>query len=126
MSPEKVEVAAGLKLMKEAPDCRARRVPGVVVPNPRRPKASMMTKVEVADPEGVGDSTARRGRRVAVEVAETESRAKGEEVAAGLMEREFPEKSAVEVAVSAPKVGEVVAERVKVYVLPDWDAARSA
>jgi len=31
-----------------------------------------------------------------------------------------------EVAVNVPKTGEVVADRVKVYVLPDWDVERSA
>lgn len=87
---------------------------GEVVPSPNLPKLSMMTMVPVADPEGVGDSIAKSGNLVAVEVAETESRAKGEVVPVGLTAREFPEKSAVEVAVKVPKVGEVVAERVKV------------
>ena len=87
---------------------------GEVVPRPRRPKLSTMTMVEVANPEEVGLSIAKRGSLDAVEVAETESRAKGEEVPVGLTESEFPWKSAVEVAVRVPKTGEVVADRVKV------------
>lgn len=53
---------------------------GVVVPSPSLPKLSMMTMVEVAKAEGVGDSIAKRGSLVAVDVAEMESLANGEVV----------------------------------------------
>lgn len=51
---------------------------GEVVPKPSLPNESMITIVEVEKAEGVGDSIAKRGSLVAVEVAETESLEKGE------------------------------------------------
>src|SRR3989344_1530832 len=101
MSPENVEVAVGLKLINEAPDCIERAVPGEVVPIPRLPvSANLPASVRSPDlkveksksPFPVLKFWVRSEVMAGVEVA--------------------PEIE--EVAETVPKTGEVVAERVKV------------
>lgn len=130
--PENVEVAVGLKLIDELPDCREKRVPGEVVPTPRLPVSANLP-ASVSKPERrvekirllfpVREFWVRREISEEVVVAapvksrvwkeswtdvlvaeDKLARVRGVEVA---WESE-------EVAVIAPKVGEVVAERVKV------------
>jgi len=127
-----------------ATPCIERAVPGVVVPIPRLPvsanlpasvrspdlkvekskspfpvlkfwvRSEVMAEVVVAAPYA---SRVLKAILNAVVVAEERlERVKGVEVA----------EARVEVAATAPNVGDVVAERVNVYVLPDWEVERSA
>ena len=134
MSPENVEVAVGLKLINEAPDCIERAVPGVVVPIPRLPvSANLPASVRSPDlkvensksPFPVLKFWVRREVMAEVVVAPKLPTApvdwNATLTAVVVAEAKLATMSGVEVAPeieevaeTVPKTGEVVAERVKV------------